>query len=103
MSLLVAAEETSGLKAHSHLLQWSAASAVDCINTEMEKFLSLCGNETVHCRICTSVNEPKGTLQRQGVILCFIRSIMNGQRNRTDHIIYALMKEDGIVKNRDTV
>ena len=44
--------------ADSHLPQRSTFSTVDCINTEIEKFLSLCGNATVHCGICTSVNEP---------------------------------------------
>ena len=36
-------------KAHSHSLQPSADSAVDCINAEIEKFLSLRSNATV-CR-----------------------------------------------------
>ena len=47
-----------GLKADSHSTKQSAFSAVDCINAEIEKFLSLCRNTTVHCRIRTSVNEP---------------------------------------------
>ena len=46
------------LKAHSYLPQQSADSTVDCINTEKGIFLSLHHNATVHCRICTSVNEP---------------------------------------------
>ena len=46
------------VKAHSQLPMWSADSAVDCINAEIENFLSLCVNATVHCRIHTSVNEP---------------------------------------------
>ena len=44
-------------KADSHSLQRSAFSAVDCVNTEIENFLTLCGNANVHCGICTSVNE----------------------------------------------
>ena len=46
------------LKADSHLPQRGVFSAVDCINAEIENVLSLCRNSTVHCRICTSVNEP---------------------------------------------
>ena len=38
------------IKAHSHLPQQSVDSAVDCINAEIENFLSLCGNATV-CRM----------------------------------------------------
>ena len=45
-------------KADLHLPQWSGFSAVYCVNTEIENFLSLCGNTTLHCRILTSVNEP---------------------------------------------
>ena len=37
-------------KAHSHLLQRSADSAVDCINAEIGIFLSLQSNATVCCR-----------------------------------------------------
>ena len=44
-------------KAQSHLPQRSVDSAVDCINAEMEHFLSVCGNATVHSTIRTSVNE----------------------------------------------
>ena len=44
--------------ADSHSPQWYAFSAVDFVNAEKEKFLSLCGNATVHCGIRTSVNEP---------------------------------------------
>ena len=40
------------LKADSHLPQQSVFSAVDCVNAEIEKFLSLWGNATV-CRRCT--------------------------------------------------
>ena len=46
------------LKADSHLLQWSAFSAVVCINTEIENFQSLCGHAIVHCTVITSVNKP---------------------------------------------
>ena len=41
------------VKADLHSLRRSAFSAVDCVNAEIEKFISLCGNATVHC-----VNEP---------------------------------------------
>ena len=51
-------EPLGSIKADSYLLQQSAFSEVDCINAEIEKFLSLCRNTTVHCRIRTSVNEP---------------------------------------------
>ena len=47
--------------ADSQLPHRSAFSAVDCNNSEIENFLSLCGNAPVHCRICTSVNESLGT------------------------------------------
>ena len=46
------------LKADSHLLQQSAFSAVDRVHAEIEKFISLCRNATVHCGIRTSVNKP---------------------------------------------
>ena len=49
---------TYSVKADSHLPQWSAFSAVDCVNTEIENFLSLCRNANVHCGTRTSVNEP---------------------------------------------
>ena len=46
------------LKAHSHLSQRSEDFAVECVNAERKKFLSLCINATVHCWIRTGVNEP---------------------------------------------
>ena len=57
---------TSKLKADSHSPRQSVFSTVDSINAEIvdsinadiENFLSLCGNATVHCGICTSVNKP---------------------------------------------
>jgi len=39
------------LKAHLH--SWSADSAVDCINAEIEIFLYLLGNTTVQCGFCS--------------------------------------------------
>ena len=45
-------------KVDSHLLQWSTFSEVNCVNTELGNFLSLCRNTTVHCRIRTFMNEP---------------------------------------------
>ena len=48
-------------KADSHWMQRSAFSAVDWVNTEIENILSLCGNATVHCGICTSVLMTKMT------------------------------------------
>ena len=47
--------QKKGVKAGSHLSQWSADSAVDCVNAEIENFLSLCGNTTVHCRQWTTL------------------------------------------------
>ena len=38
------------VKANSHLQKQSAFSTVDCVNAEVEKFLSLCRNATVCCR-----------------------------------------------------
>ena len=49
--------ETSPSKADSHSPQQSAFSAIDCINAEIEKFLSFCGGAAVQCGIRTSVNE----------------------------------------------
>ena len=61
------------LKADSHLPQRGVFSAVDCINAEIENVLSLCRNSTVHCRICTSVNEPlpRLTIKTKTAILLF--------------------------------
>ena len=36
-------------------------SAMDCGNSEIGNFLSLCVNPTVHCGIRTSLNEPEDT------------------------------------------
>ena len=44
-------------KAHSDLPQWSADSTVS-VHVEIEKFLHICGNTTVHWAIGTGVNEP---------------------------------------------
>ena len=43
------------IMAHSH---WFADLTIDCVNADIENLLSLCGNTTVYCGICTSVNEP---------------------------------------------
>ena len=48
-------------KADSLQIQQFAFSTVDCVNAEIENFLSLCGNETVHCGIHTSVYEALKT------------------------------------------
>ena len=52
----------SKLKADSHLPQQPAFSTVDRVNAEIEYFLSLCGNATVHWRILTSVTSFKANL-----------------------------------------
>ena len=54
----VSGNKLNDLKADSHLPQQYAFSTVDCVNAEIEKFPSLCGNATVHYGICTSVNLP---------------------------------------------
>ena len=36
----------------------SMDSAVDCVNAEIENFISLCGNVTFYCGIYSGVNEP---------------------------------------------
>ena len=53
-------KDANVLRAHSHLPQLSTDSAVDCVNAEMENFLSLCRNATDHCGILISMNEPLG-------------------------------------------
>ena len=45
-------------KGSYNLLQQSVDSAVDCVNAEIEIFLSLWRNATVHCGIRTGVNGP---------------------------------------------
>ena len=42
-------------KADSLQIQQFAFSTVDCVNAEIENFLSLCGNTTVHCRQWTTL------------------------------------------------
>ena len=56
-------------KAHSHSLQQSVVSAVDCVNAEIGIFLSLRHNATVQCRICTCLLVPMG-----GNFSCFFSS-----------------------------
>ena len=61
-------DSNCAFKVDSHLLQQSAFSAEDCINAEIEKFLSLCGNAPVHYIICTSVNEPLVSTQKNKIV-----------------------------------
>ena len=51
-------EVSRPFNAHSPLPLWSADSAVDCVNIEIDNFLYLCRNATVHCGIRTRVNKP---------------------------------------------
>ena len=51
-------EVSRPFNAHSPLPLWSADSAVDCVNVEIDNFLYLCRNATVHYGIRTSVIKP---------------------------------------------
>ena len=53
-----------------HLPHRSAFSTVDCFNAEIENFLSLSRNRTVHCRVRTSVNESSSIVYTR-LQICF--------------------------------
>ena len=66
------------IRADSHSPLQSAFSAIDCVNAGIEKFLSLCGDATVHYGICTSVNE---FLEVDKMIQMIFRSFLSELRS----------------------